>query len=167
MSERRAGVSADAADAGPGPAFALRSAAHRDAARVAALWRLLPGPGGWSAADVDALVDAAAGSVWVAETDGTSVGFLAARWLPDRGEVLGVAVAPERRRHGAARALLGCAVADAERRGCTTLDLEVGVDNVNALALYRRCGFVAVGRRPRYYRSGEDALLMTRELSGG
>ncbi|MDW8269152.1 MAG: ribosomal protein S18-alanine N-acetyltransferase [Anaerolineae bacterium] len=47
--------------------------------------------------------------------------------------------------------------------GCTEVTLEVRVSNARAIALYRRHGFVEVGRRPRYYSDNdEDALLMTR-----
>ncbi|HSM38624.1 MAG TPA: hypothetical protein VK838_04760, partial [Candidatus Limnocylindrales bacterium] len=42
------------------------------------------------------------------------------------------------------------------------MTLEVRVSNVAAQALYRRFGFEAGGRRPRYYTDdGEDALVMT------
>lgn len=47
--------------------------------------------------------------------------------------------------------------------GCTEATLEVRVSNARAIALYRRHGFVEVGRRPHYYSDNdEDALLMTR-----
>ncbi|MCS6997720.1 MAG: GNAT family N-acetyltransferase, partial [Casimicrobiaceae bacterium] len=43
--------------------------------------------------------------------------------------------------------------------------LEVRVNNLAAQSLYRKFGFVEVGRRKRFYRDGEDALLMTKPLA--
>jgi ribosomal-protein-alanine N-acetyltransferase len=40
----------------------------------------------------------------------------------------------------------------------------VRVSNLAAQRLYLKFGFAEVGRRKRYYRDGEDALLMTRTL---
>jgi ribosomal-protein-alanine N-acetyltransferase len=38
--------------------------------------------------------------------------------------------------------------------------LEVATGNAAALALYRREGFVEVGRRRRYYADASDALVL-------
>jgi ribosomal-protein-alanine N-acetyltransferase len=46
--------------------------------------------------------------------------------------------------------------------------LEVAVDNVAALALYRSRGFEAVGRRPGYYSRPDgpiDAMIMRVDLN--
>jgi [ribosomal protein S18]-alanine N-acetyltransferase len=39
--------------------------------------------------------------------------------------------------------------------------LEVHAQNSSALALYSNLGFQEVGRRPKYYRDGGDAVLLT------
>jgi [ribosomal protein S18]-alanine N-acetyltransferase len=45
------------------------------------------------------------------------------------------------------------------------VELEVRAGSAGAIALYERLGFVAVGRRPGYYRSPvEDAVLMRLEV---
>ncbi|MGH1361965.1 MAG: ribosomal protein S18-alanine N-acetyltransferase [Calditrichia bacterium] len=44
--------------------------------------------------------------------------------------------------------------------------LEVRKSNHAAIALYRKFGFSTVRVRPRYYKNGEDALLMQRILKG-
>ena len=41
-----------------------------------------------------------------------------------------------------------------------TMFLEVSEANAPARALYRRLGFAEVGRRPRYYDDGGDALVL-------
>ena len=48
------------------------------------------------------------------------------------------------------------------------LTLEVRASNYDAIALYGSRGFRSVGRRKNYYeRPREDAVIMTREFSGG
>ena len=54
-------------------------------------------------------------------------------------------VAPDRRRHGVARALVAAAVAWARSRGATHLELNVACDNDAAVRLYERAGFLAYG----------------------
>jgi ribosomal-protein-alanine N-acetyltransferase len=43
--------------------------------------------------------------------------------------------------------------------------LEVSATNDAARRLYDGAGFVEVGRRPRYYADGTDAVLMQRALT--
>jgi [ribosomal protein S18]-alanine N-acetyltransferase len=96
--------------------------------------------------------------------------------IEDRGEVSGqigvrhvlgelhittIAVRPEHRRRGHARALIGAALAAYPK--ARYVHLEVRPDNAAAIALYESLGFRATGRRPRYY-GDEDALLMTLDL---
>ncbi len=66
------------------------------------------------------------------------------------------------RRRGIARSLLAELIGEATSRGARSLFLEVSVLNDPASALYRGAGFAAVGRRPRYYPDGSDALLLSR-----
>ncbi len=87
-------------------------------------------------------------------------GFVLARVAADEAEILTLAVAPPARRQGRARRLLGAAVTEAGRRGARSMVLEVSVRNEAARALYARAGFAEVGRRPRYYAGGVDALIL-------
>ena len=99
---------------------------------------------------------------WDAETP---VGFLLARDLGEECEVLALGVRPQWRRHGVGRALVAALVRAAARRGDGSLVLEVAADNEPAQRLYAAAGFVAVGRRPRYYARPEgaaDALILRR-----
>ncbi|HEX6441214.1 MAG TPA: GNAT family N-acetyltransferase [Stellaceae bacterium] len=91
------------------------------------------------------------------------VGFVLARDLGGETEILSIGVLPERRRSGLARALLGAVFAEAERRGGDSVVLEVADDNAPARRLYAGLGFVAIGRRPRYYSRGSgliDGLIL-------
>jgi len=87
-------------------------------------------------------------------------GFVLARVAADEAEILTLAVLPAGQQQGRGRVLLGAAIAEATRRGACALLLEVAVGNAAACALYTRAGFSEVGRRPRYYASRQDALVL-------
>jgi ribosomal-protein-alanine N-acetyltransferase len=82
-----------------------------------------------------------------------------------QADVLTLAVAADRWRQGIGSALLEALLAEAVRRGCTEVFLEVRADNPRAQALYLRYGFEQIGVRKGYYQpSGTDALVMRRDL---
>lgn len=99
----------------------------------------------------------------IAWEDEAPVGFALALDLGGEGELLSLGVVPERRRRGVGAALLAAVLAEARRRGGRALLLEVADDNAAAAALYAAHGFVAIGRRRRYYRRGR-ALIDARVL---
>ncbi|HVV29299.1 MAG TPA: ribosomal protein S18-alanine N-acetyltransferase [Mycobacteriales bacterium] len=77
-----------------------------------------------------------------------------------------IGIAPDHQHHGLGARLLTDMLAVAVRRGAGEIGLEVRASNATAQRLYARHGFEAVGRRRGYYQpSGEDALIMVRELS--
>ena len=92
-------------------------------------------------------------------------GYASIRLFVPEAELMRIGVGMGSRRQGVGSRLLD-AVEDAARaRGADRMLLEVASDNEPALALYRRAGYRETGRRPRYYRSGADAVLMDRDLS--
>lgn len=92
-------------------------------------------------------------------------GLVLARAAAGEAEILTLAVAPVARRRGLGAALLAAAMQGAILRGAAEMFLEVAAGNAAALALYAAAGFAEVGRRRRYYASGEDALVLRRALS--
>lgn len=68
---------------------------------------------------------------------------------PEAGgcEIGVLAVRPDKRRQGVARALLAAAEEEARQRGCDHLSLSVAANNRPALSLYRKTGFAVAGRR--------------------
>ncbi len=92
-------------------------------------------------------------------------GMILTRLTADEAEVLTLAVAPEVRRQGVARALLAGAMAAAREQAARTMVLEVAIGNTGARALYERAGFIEAGRRPRYYADGGDALILRARLA--
>ena len=93
------------------------------------------------------------------------LGFAIVWLVHDELHVLNVAVAPEARRRGVARALLAEVEGRALDDGAARATLEVRRSNTPAIELYRSLGYVEVGVRPRYYaEDGEDAIVMDRDL---
>ncbi len=91
----------------------------------------------------------------------TLVGYLVMSRYDTVWHLMNIAVDPERRRDGIARAMLEQVI---ERAGSQAqFTLEVRTSNAPAIALYQRFGFRSAGTRPRYYRdTGEDAVIMWR-----
>jgi [ribosomal protein S18]-alanine N-acetyltransferase len=82
--------------------------------------------------------------------------------------VLTIAVSEDRWGQGVGTALMTGLLAEAGRRGCGEVYLEVRVDNERAQRLYRQLGFAQVGLRRGYYQpSGADALVMRRDTAQG
>ena len=88
-------------------------------------------------------------------------GYLVGREVAGTGEVLNLAVAPEFRRNGVARALLRAGLNFLRKRRVEEVYLEVRESNQSAQALYLSLGFRPVGQRSGYYRNPkEDALVL-------
>ena len=98
----------------------------------------------------------------VVEEGGEVSGHIGVRHVLGELHVTTIAVRPERRRRGHARALIGAAIAAYPKARC--VHLEVRPTNAAAIHLYESLGFGTTGSRPRYY-GDEDALLMTLDLS--
>jgi [ribosomal protein S18]-alanine N-acetyltransferase len=121
---------------------------------------------GWSANEIGQFV-AAPGCLSLLASlsrEQTVQGFLIARCAGDEAEILTLAVDPNHRRQGLARAILAAAIAALRKAGAKRLFLEVEVANESARGLYQSLGAVAVGRRPRYYEHGADADIFSLAL---
>jgi ribosomal-protein-alanine N-acetyltransferase len=85
---------------------------------------------------------------------------MASGWLVvDELQIMVVAVHPDGRRRGRGRRVLTALLQEARQQGARQAALEVAASNTAALALYAALGFRSQGRRCRYYRNGEDALI--------
>lgn len=134
---------------GPGPA-PLLAALHA---------RCFPPAARWDEAAMASLL-AMPGCFAAVEPSGLALARVAA----DEAELLTIGVLPEARRRGLGARLLVTASAEAASRGAARLFLEVAVDNLAALTLYRRFGGTEAGRRRRYYPDGGDALILSLPL---
>jgi len=95
-------------------------------------------------------------------------GYIGVQEVAGEGYITNIAVLPEYRRQGIARALLEAAEAGAGERGCAFLTLEVRASNQAAAALYGKMGYTVTGERKSFYSDPvENALLMTKQLRKG
>ena len=86
----------------------------------------------------------------------------------DQSEILTIAVSPEHRKKGLAKALLGAAHNILAEKGVNIIFLEVAIDNIAAKALYRYLGYEPFGTRPAYYKrpKGRVAAALFRKKLG-
>lgn len=98
----------------------------------------------------------------VAEQDGQAVGYVGCQTVLDEGYITNVAVSPDCRRQGIARALIAELTDKAHAARLAFVTLEARASNVPAIALYEGAGFGRVGVRKNFYTAPtEDAVLMT------
>jgi len=136
--------------AGEGKLAAEVSAASETAAR-------------WSAADYESLPNQGGTRfcLLAEEPPGQVAGLVAACALAPEGEILDLAVIPEKQQAGLGGALLAAAIERLAAAGVRNIWLEVRQSSQAAIAFYLHHGFQVEGRRPGYYQSPpEDALIL-------
>ena len=118
----------------------------------------------WSEASVAGELDNPL-SVWlVCEDQGRVLGYVGSQTVLDETDMMNIAVLPEARRAGIGERLILSLIELLKDRGSRSLALEVRASNTPAISLYKKLGFLQVGRRPNYYRSPrEDALILRKE----
>ena len=101
----------------------------------------------------------------MAEQDGRTAGYVGCQTVLDEGYITNVAVSPDFRRQGIARALIAELTAKAGENKLAFVTLEVRESNAPAIALYTGAGFTPVGKRKNFYSNPtENAVLMTISL---
>lgn len=92
-------------------------------------------------------------------------GYALMQAICGEGELLRIAVAPEHRRRGYAKALMSALLDKAREIGLEKIALEVRASNTSAAALYAHAGFKVDGLRKGYYQDpAEDGILMSRSV---
>jgi ribosomal protein S18 acetylase RimI-like enzyme len=136
---------------------AVRKAAPQDAVAVANLAKRRPFTARWSIA---ALTEETTrpGSLFLVATDGPVKGYAIARL--ENGEVRLLDLAAAFDGEGVGRALWAALLAGARASRADKLTLEVSAANARAIAFYEKAGAKVVGRRPKFYDDGSDAVLM-------
>ena len=144
---------------------ALRPMTTADLPEVVALEQAVFGDEAWTTQMLLSELEQGSRYYLVAcQADGI-VGYAGLLGAGDQGDVVTLAVAVSHWGLGIGGALLEALMAEAARRGCAELFLEVRTDNVRAQQLYRRYGFTEIGIRRGYYQpSGADALVMRRAV---
>jgi len=80
------------------------------------------------------------------------------------GHIITIDVSPAARRSRVGSELLQTAEQRLRDAGCSAVSLETAVDNLAALAFYKRYGYNVIRTSPRYYSNGVDALVLNKEL---
>lgn len=95
----------------------------------------------------------------VAEIDGKAVGYMGLQIFSGEGYVTNVAVLPQYRKQGIAKAL----ITEQMKNHMDFITLEVRESNIPAVNLYTKMGFKNVGVRPNFYSNPtENAIIMTK-----
>ena len=122
----------------------IRRAATADLPAIREIQKASPDAAQWDPVGYEA---------YVADVDGRVIGFLVSRAVAaEEVEILNLAVAPEYRRRGVARELLGALLKSV--RG--DVFLEVREANQGARKFYQAIGFKEVARRRSYYEDPPD-----------
>jgi len=100
----------------------------------------------------------------VEEAEGRVRGYVLLRSREEFVRILSLAVDPEARRQGVAKALLEEAEKVVRELGGQSLVLELREDNAAALALYESLGFKQTGTLLGYYHDRSDARRMQKAL---
>jgi len=79
-------------------------------------------------------------------------------------DVLTVAVLPDYTRQGIASHFMAELENWSISKGAPAMMLEVGTENVSAIALYEKLGYESISTRRGYYGPGLDAFVMRKEL---
>ena len=121
----------------------------------------------WTASHFESELTGVPETRWylVAEADGRLAGYAGLMISGETADLQTLAVAPAFQRRGIGTTLLTAIIDEANRRGASTLLLEVRADNDAALALYARHDFEQISRRRGYYGAGRvDAVVLRRPL---
>jgi len=98
---------------------------------------------------------------------GIVLGYAVCWTVADESHLLNIAVHPEAREMGIGSALLHECMRRGARAGAGRISLEVRAGNRPAHRMYEKEGFVYQGVRRGYYTdTGEDAIVLSRELRG-
>lgn len=104
--------------------------------------------------------------IYVAVDADKIIGFVDLWIMYDQAQIADIAVGREYQKKGIGQQLMYKAVAEAVKKQCDVMSLEVRVFNEKAIALYKKNDFINAGLRKKYYADGEDAVLMVKPLGG-
>jgi ribosomal-protein-alanine N-acetyltransferase len=108
-------------------------------------------------------VDATTTKAAATKEDGKIAGFVVVHSGPT-GHIITIDVIAGARRSGVGSLLLQAGEDRLRAAGSRAVGLETAVDNLVALAFYKRHGYSVIRTWPRYYSNGVDALVMKKEL---
>ncbi|MCK0069316.1 ribosomal protein S18-alanine N-acetyltransferase [Kordiimonas laminariae] len=123
---------------------------------------------GWAEKSIKSSLETSGTAGFVFKDGEQTVGALMVRTVCDESELITVAVHPEWQLKGVGKWILSFMVDYLKGQNVATCFLEVRQDNLKAVSLYSKIGFVQVGLRRGYYQNREgkrtDALLYSFDL---
>lgn len=113
----------------------------------------------WGIEDIEAQIDCPTSHFLVALVNGKVAGYMGLQIFSGEGYVTNVAVLPEYRGQGIAKALISKQL----ENKMEFITLEVRESNLPAISLYEKTGFEKIGIRPNFYSNpSENAVIMTK-----
>jgi ribosomal-protein-alanine N-acetyltransferase len=144
---------------------AIRQASERDADGIHSILQESPEASLWTVTSIEDVFQQPRVAAFIADRDGTAVGFIIARSVAGEAEILNLAVRARHRRRGVAGKLFQRLLTELQEQKAARLFLEVRETNANAIGFYRKLGFTQIGRRDGYYRNPSgNALVLEKKL---
>jgi len=119
----------------------------------------------WSKVMLAAAMNFSGSLNFVLEENSVLSAYIFSRKTGSELHIINMAVAPSFRRQGLGVRLLSFLLQKARDRDATWAHLEVRKDNLGAIRLYKKEGFVIIETIPRYYEDGSDAYRMTMDIN--
>ena len=101
-------------------------------------------------------------SFYVIENDDVVIGYIGRYYFFQEAEVLNFVVDESYQRQGYGQKLFDKMVKD--MKDVKKITLEVRASNIKGINFYTKNGLKQVGVRKKYYKNGEDALLLLKEF---
>jgi len=152
----------------PGTGLEIRPMAPGDLDRVVEIAASLPTAPKWPRSAYRAAISPQGQPhrvALVAVYEGVAIGFAVSRLVLRDAELETIGIEAGAQGHGFGSSLLFAMVEELKTAGADEILLEVRASNAQALAFYRKAGFLETGRRRGYYAGPvEDAILMRLSL---
>lgn len=111
------------------------------------------------------LLDTDGAKLVICIEDGKLLSYCSAVFVLDEVQILNVATAPEYKKQGFAKEVIGFLINESKKSGMLSISLEVRVSNVPAISLYNGFGFFVAGTRKDFYvNPRENAFVMIKNL---
>ncbi len=93
--------------------------------------------------------------------DDEIIGFGGIKIILDEANLMDIVIKKSMRNQGFAKLLLNELINISKEENCSSITLEVNENNIYAIKLYNNFNFKQVGKRKKYYKNGDSAILMT------
>lgn len=104
--------------------------------------------------------------IWfrVIEIDNEVIGYIGGYFFMDDGEIINFLINEKYQHMGYGSKLFNSIMDEAKASGIKRVTLEVRRSNMKGINFYTKHNFKEISVRKHYYKNGEDALVMMKEL---